>query len=182
MALPLIAASIITCRKAIIVVLKEIIKNAQPKLSIFVFDQRSRLSLRELRSATSTLESVLLSLLHTRVTSKKAGLLKKGLIGLISGEESTSNTVADSACLAGDTAAANVCYDVKLTLGLGNAEGLVNDELESLKTEIVIYVSAVDGDVTGTGIEANSCNRLLSSACAVEIRFSTCVHLHYPPY
>ena len=135
------------------------------------------LSLRELRSTSCSLESVLLSFLHTRVTSEEACLLEKGLIGFISGEKSTSYSVTDSTCLTGEAAAANVCNDIELTNGLGNTEGLVNDELESLKTEIIVYISAVDGYVTGTGIETNSCNRLLSSACAVEIRFSASIHL-----
>ena len=90
--------------------------------------------------------------------------------------------MADSACLTGETAAVNVCNDVKLTNGLSNTEGLVNDELEGLKTKVIVNISAVDGDNAGTGVKANSCNGLLSSTCAVEIRLCTCIQSNLPPY
>ena len=139
------------------------------------------LSLRELRCTTSALESVLLSLLHTRITSKEAGLLEKRLVGLICREKSTSNAVTDSACLTGEAAALNVNNYVELANGISDTEGLIYDILEGLETEVITYVSAVNGNNAGTGIEANSCNRLLSSACAVEIGFSTSIHQTFPP-
>ena len=133
------------------------------------------LSLRELRSTTCGLETVLLSLLHSGVTSEKASLLEKGLVGLVCGKERTSNTVTDSTCLAGEATTVNVSNDVELTLSLGYAEGLVNDELKSIESEVIVDISAVDGDNTGAGIETNSCNGLFSSTCAVEIGLCTSI-------
>ena len=91
------------------------------------------LSLRELRSATSGLETVLLSLLHTRVAGQEAGGLQSGTIVSIGSQQSAGNTVTDCAGLTGDTAACNVGDDVELTGGAGNAEGLVHDELQGLE-------------------------------------------------
>ena len=51
--------------------------------------------------------------------------------------------MTDSACLTGESSAANVSNDVKLAGSLGYTEGLVNDELESLKTKVVIDISSV---------------------------------------
>ena len=140
---------------------------------MYIRDKKSALG--ELRSATSTLQTVLLSLLHSGVTSEEACLLEKGLVSLISGKERTSYAVTDSTCLTGEAAAANVCNDIELAGGLGYAEGLVNDILKSFKTKIVVYVSAVDGNNAGTGIKTNSSYGLLSTACSVEIRLSTCI-------
>ena len=78
--------------------------------------------------------------------------------------------MTDCACLTGEATAVNVSNDVELADSLGNAEGLIYDELEGLKAKVIFNVSAVDGDSTGTGVETYSCYRLLSSACAVEIR------------
>ena len=61
---------------------------------------KSELSLGELRSATGGLETVLLSLLHTRVTGEEAGSLESLLVGgLIGGDEGTGEAVTDRACL-----------------------------------------------------------------------------------
>ncbi len=137
---------------------------------------RHKLSLGELRSTTCCLESVLLSFLHTRVTGEKTCTLKNGSVVLVSGKERTSRTVADSACLTRETAALYGSNDIKLAHGLGSCERLIDDELEGLKTEIVINGTSVYGDNTGTGIKTNTSDRLLSSAGAVEIRLCTSIH------
>ena len=77
--------------------------------------------------------------------------------------------MTDSTCLTGEAATVYVSNDVKLALSFGNTERLVYDKLKGLKTEVFINISAVDGDSTGSGVKTNSCNRLLSSAGAVEI-------------
>ena len=81
--------------------------------------------------------------------------------------------MADSACLTGDTATDNGCDDVELAGGLSHAEGLVDDELEGLKTEVIIDGTAVDGDLTAAGIQANASDGLLSAAGAVEVGLCT---------
>ena len=78
--------------------------------------------------------------------------------------------MTDRARLTGNAAAANAANYVELLAGLGELEGLTNDQLEGFKTEVIVDISVVDGDLTGASIEANSCYRRLSSAGAVKIR------------
>ena len=75
---------------------------------------RNRLSLGELRSATSGLQTVLLSLLHSGVTGQETGGLQSGAILGIQGQQGTGNAVTDSAGLAGNAAAGNGDNDVDL--------------------------------------------------------------------
>ena len=87
------------------------------------------LSLRELRCTTSSLESVLLSFLHTRVTSEKSCLLKSRTKFCIILEKCTGEAVTDSACLTGNTAACYTANDIELAESVGECEGLTYDEL-----------------------------------------------------
>ena len=86
--------------------------------------------------------------------------------------------MTDRARLAGDAAAANTANYVELLAGLGELEGLTNDQLEGIKAEVIVDISVVDGDLTGARIEANSCYRRFSSAGAVKIR-CLIVHLSF---
>ena len=88
--------------------------------------------------------------------------------------------MADGACLSGHAAACNAANYVKLLVGLGQRKRLTNDELEGLKTEIIVDVAVVDGDFAGALIQSYAGNRAFSSACAVEIR-CLIVHSVMPP-
>ena len=138
---------------------------------MYIRDKKSALG--ELRSATSTLQTVLLSFLHTRIASQEASSLQCGLVSLVSSDESTGQTVADSASLTGETTAVYASDDVELTLGTGGSEGLVDDQLEGVKTEVLVNVTTIDGDYARTGNDANACDRLLTSAGSVKIGFCT---------
>ena len=76
----------------------------------------------------------------------------------------------------GHAAALDIGNDVKLALGLRYAERLVDDELQRIETEIVVDVAVVDRNRTAAGINADTCNGLLSSAGSVEIRLCAFVH------
>ena len=128
------------------------------------------LSLGELACATSCLETVFLSFLHTRVSREEAGLLEEGAVRIVGEKERTGYAVTDRACLTGDTAALYVGNDVILAYSVGNAERLVDNELEGFKAEIIVDVTTVDGDLAGTGIQTNAGDGALSSAGTVEIR------------
>ena len=78
--------------------------------------------------------------------------------------------MTDRARLTGHAAAGDSADDVELLAGAGEFEGLTNDQLEGLETEVIVDVSVVDGDLTGACIETNSRYRRLSSAGAVKIR------------
>ena len=80
------------------------------------------------------------------VSREEACLLEEGTIRIVSEEESSGHAVTDSACLTGDTAAANVSYDIELAFCTCYAEGLVDDELECFESEVVFYVATVNCD------------------------------------
>ena len=129
------------------------------------------LSLGELRRATSGLEAVLLSFLHSRVTGEETGLLQRSaeVLGIVL-EQSSGDTVADSTGLTGNTAACNAANDVELLFGTGENERLTNDRLEGIKAEIIVDIAVVDRDLTGALVNSYTCNGAFSSAGAVEIR------------
>ena len=77
--------------------------------------------------------------------------------------------MADCACLAGYAAAVYTANDIKLLFCVCKNKRLIYDELKSVKAEIIVYISVVDRNFTGAGINTNSCYGFFSSACAVEI-------------
>ena len=143
-------------------------KNSRKYRNIGVL-RKNLLTLRELRSTSCSFETVLLSFLHSGVTSEEAFLLEESSELGVSLEECSGKTVSDSTCLTCNAAACNCADDVELVSSIGNAEGLTNDELQGLKAKVVVDISAVDGNLTGTWINSNSCNGVLSSACSVVI-------------
>ncbi len=134
------------------------------------------LTFAELRSPTCSFETVLLSFLHTRVSREESCLLQKGTVAVVCQKKRTGYAVTDCACLSGNTAALYVCYNVKLAEGVRYSKGLVDDQLQCLKSEVIVNVASVDCDFAASGIESYSRNGALSSSRTIEIRFSTCVH------
>ena len=89
--------------------------------------------------------------------------------------------MTDSAGLTGYAAAGYGADDVELTGGAGQLHRLTNDELQGVKTEVIVDVTIVDGDFAGTVcVYANTSNGALSSTGAVEIR-NRIVHYQLPP-
>ena len=84
--------------------------------------------------------------------------------------------MANSACLTGNAAACNAADNIILIGSAGENERLTNDELECFKTEVIVNISVVNGNLSGTCIKTNTGNRTFSSACSVEIRlcFKNC--------
>ena len=83
--------------------------------------------------------------------------------------------MADGAGLAGNAAARNRAHNVELAEGVCKVERLTDNQLEGLKAEIVVDVTAVDGDRAGAGVEPDAGNGLFPSAGTVKIR-SAFVH------
>ena len=83
--------------------------------------------------------------------------------------------MTDCTCLTGDTAAVYVSYDVELANSTGCAEGLVDDELESLESKVLVNVLAIDGYIAVTGVNSYASNGFLSSTCSVEVGLCTCI-------
>ena len=106
------------------------------------------LSLAELRGAAGGLEAVLFALLHARVAGQQTGGLEGGAVVLVDDEQRAGDAVTDGAGLAGDAAAGDGGLDVDLADGAGGDQGLADDELQGLETEVIVDVAAVDRDDT----------------------------------
>ena len=89
-----------------------------------------RLSLAELRCATSGFEAVLLTLLHTRIAGQEAGLLQGGAQLGVELQQGAGQAVADSASLAGTATADDVDDNVELALVLSQNERAVGEQLQ----------------------------------------------------
>ena len=94
--------------------------------------------------------------------------------------QGAGQAVADSASLAGNTAAGNADDDIVLALQAQQDQRRTDDQLQGLQTEVVIDITIVDGDLAGAGVNANAGNGILTTTSAVEIRFGF-VHVRLPP-
>ena len=65
---------------------------------------------------------------------------------------------------------------VKLAEGIGKGHGLTNDQFQSLQAEIIVDVSAVNGDLAGAGVQTNAGHGALSTAGAIVIGILALVH------
>ena len=85
-----------------------------------------------------------------------AGLLEGGSVGFVSLEQRSGKAVSDCACLAGKAAALDRCDNIELALCAGGAVGLVDNQLQRFKTEIVVDIASIDGNNAGAGNNADS--------------------------
>ena len=143
-----------------------------------------RSALAELRSAAGGFETVLLALFHSRVTGQETGGLECGTIALIENDEGTGDAVADGAGLTGHAAALDSGIDVNFSHGVGGDQGLTNDELQGLETEVIVDLTAVDGDnAAAVGDEVNAGHGGLPTAGTVHIGLLGLIgcHIRLPP-
>lgn len=73
-----------------------------------------RSALGELRCATCSLEAVLFTLLHSRVTGQETCGLQRCAVAVINEEQRAGDTMTDSAGLTGNAAACDGSFDVDL--------------------------------------------------------------------
>ena len=136
-----------------------------------------RSALGELRCATGCFQTVLLSLLHSGVTGQETSGLQSSAEFRIDLKQGAGNAVTDCAGLTGNAAACNGADDVNGTQSLGSNQRLTNDQLQGVQTEILVNVTAIDGDGTSAAlIQANTSNGGLTSAGAVLILSFALVH------
>ena len=82
--------------------------------------------------------------------------------------------MADGAGLTGNAAAGDGDNDVNLAQQIGGDQGLTDDQLQGVQTEILVDITAVDNDGTGAVlVNANTGNGGLTTAGAVKI-LSSC--------
>ena len=87
------------------------------------------LTLGELGSATSGLETVLLPLLHSGVTGQIAGLLEGAAELGVCNEKGAGDAVTDCTGLTGGAAAVNVNLNVELAQGVGASSAFMSPML-----------------------------------------------------
>ena len=83
-------------------------------------------ALAELRSTTGGLQTVLLTLLHTRIAGEQTGSLQGGTVLLVGQQQGAGHTVTDGAGLAGHAAAGDGSNDIHLAQGVGGSQGLTD--------------------------------------------------------
>ena len=137
-------------------------------------------ALRELGCTTCSLQTVLLTFLHTRIAGQEASLLQDRTVLLVLLQQSAAQAVADSASLTGNTAAGNADDDVVLALQAQQDQRRTDDQLQGLQTKVVVDITIVDGDLASAGVNANAGNGILTTTSAVEIRFGF-VLVRLPP-
>ena len=90
--------------------------------------------------------------------------------------------MTDGACLAGDAAAFDGADQIDLAQKVGSSQRLTDNHLQGIETEVVVDVTAVDGDSAGTAlIQANAGDGRLATAGAVLILSFALVHSLLPP-
>ena len=89
----------------------------------------SRLTLAELRSATSCFETVFLTLFHTRISGEESGALQDRPVLSVCLQQSPCDAMTDRTGLSGIAAALDIDKDIKLAVILGRYERLTNDNL-----------------------------------------------------
>ena len=104
------------------------------------------------------MQSVFLTFFRTRVTSEVTFFLEyRSVCFAVCDAECSCDAVTDSACLTGITAAVHVDVDVKLVGRAGSNEGLIDDEFQRVKREILVESAFVDDDRAVAGDNTNSC-------------------------
>ena len=133
---------------------------------LFVFRLR-RLSLAELRSLTSLMQTVLLAFLGAGIAGQEACRFQSGLIAFVCDDQSAGDAVADSARLTGEAAALHVHDNVELAGGGSELKGLIYDVLQGVKTEVFVQRPLIDDDAAAAvGYEPNAGDCLLSASGA----------------
>ena len=119
---------------------------------------------------------------HTRIAGQETGLLQGGAILLVDAQQGAGDAVTQGAGLAGDAAAGDGGHHVELADGVGQHQGLTGDQLQGLQAEIIVDVTAVDGDGAGAAlIQANAGDGGLATAGALLILSLALVHTLLPP-
>ena len=149
----------------------------------FDFVVKSDLSaLGELGSATGGLQTVFLTLLHTRIAGQEAGLLQDGAVLGVHQQQGAADAVTQGAGLTGNAAAFHGSNDIHLAQGIGGGQGLTDDHLQGLQTEVLVDIAAVDGDIAGTVLkQMHAGNGGLAAAGAVLVGILGLIHSSFPP-
>ena len=144
--------------------------------------QKYRLSLGELGCATCSLQTVLLSFLHSGVAGHETSSLQRSAVLGVQGDQSAGQAMTDSASLAGNTAASDGNNDVNLAQHIGGDQRLTDNQLQGVQAKVLVDVTTVDDDGTGAVlVNTNTGDGGLPAAGAVKILLLALVHTKLPP-
>ena len=132
----------------------------------------SKLTLGELRTLTSFLQTVLLALNHTSIARKEASLLQLGAI-FASLKKRTGDAMTQSTCLTGNATAVDAGNDIEVINGVGNLERGQSHVQKSFATEVLLAIATVNGNLTSARNKANTSDSVLTTTGAV-IQCFTC--------
>ena len=107
-------------------------KTSRFRGNLFSYSIRLKLSLAELRSATSCFETVFLTFFHTWITCKESSSLKYWSVFCICLKKGSCNTMSDGSSLSCVSATFNVNKNIKFAICLCCNKRLTNDNLQSL--------------------------------------------------
>src|SRR5690242_7848828 len=126
--------------------------------------QHRGLALRELEAAAGLGAAVLLALDGARVAGQEPGLLDdRAQARLVAGQR-LGDAVLHCAGLAREPAADDRRNDVILTLALGNAERLVDDQAKRGPGKIDLLLAAVNDDLARPRLQPNARDGVLAAA------------------
>ena len=114
-------------------------------------------ALAELRSAAGGLEAVFLTLFHSRITCEESCALEHRSVISVCLKESSCNTVTDCSSLSCVTAAFYVYDYIEFVCCACSYERLAYNNLQSLKSEILVDISFIDRDLTCSRYKLYSC-------------------------
>src|SRR5690606_10280123 len=124
-------------------------------------------ALAELLAATCLVEADLLTLDLAGVTTDEAGLLELRLQCFVVVDESASNAVAHSTCLATFTTTVNIDMEIKGFQVVGQHQRLAHDHAAGLTGEVFVNGLAVHDNLTRTFFHEHTGDRSLAAASAI---------------
>jgi len=125
------------------------------------------LSLRVLRSPPGTSPSILLPLLDPRIPREEPGFFQDVFKVSVILEKGLRNPVTDGNRLPGDTSSMNIHFDIELTPGSGQLQGLQGYHFTGLSPKIFLHRPLVDHELSFSRFQPNPCDGSLSFACGI---------------
>ncbi len=116
------------------------------------------LSFAELWRSSGGFESVFLPLFHSRIPGQVAGFFENGPIVFIYLQQGSGDAVTDGTGLTGVSAAFDIDEDIVLSISACRYQRLPYDYFQSFKSEIIINISFINGNLARSGDQIYSCD------------------------
>src|ERR1041384_6887040 len=130
------------------------------------------LSLRKLEPLPSTLLSVLLAFLDSRITGYKTGEFESRTKVGVEFEQRSSDAVSNRSSLARRTTASHIDNQIKLVRGFSQLQGLTDDHPQRFVGEVSIERFVINLNFAGAGSQINSGRCRFAPPCSVILNIS----------